>query len=128
MTRIAPGLFIAALLVLACGLPEPDQPPADEKQQQRLTKALESLSTAPDRVRVEVLKTCDKWKHIDHPCDEEQVRTEQLECWLEDGLPYMKRISKRRFRDRARALNILLRQNLCMELRRWRKLKRGPDF
>jgi hypothetical protein len=87
-----------------------------------------TLEAAPERVGDEVLKTCDKWKHIDHACVDEEVRAEQLECWLEEGIPALRHALGRKMGPRARDLKVLLMQNLCMEMRRWRKLKKGPDF
>jgi hypothetical protein len=128
MRRIAPCLSVVALLALACGPSEPDQLAVDEDQQKSAARAMETLSTAPELVRREVLKTCDKWKHIDHPCDEKKVRREQLDCWLEKGYPEMEHTIARKMRPWAQVNRIMLIHNLCMEMRRWRKLKRGPDF
>jgi hypothetical protein len=87
-----------------------------------------TLDATPKPVREEVLKTCDKWRHIDHPCVDEEVRIDQLECWLEEGIPRLQIGLARRIGPRPRDLNILMMQNLCMEQRRWRKIERGPDF
>ena len=75
-----------------------------------------------------MLKACDKWSDIDRPCIDEDVRRDQLECWLEEGMPALQLVLRRRIGPRSRNLNVMLRQKPCMELRRWRKLERGPDF
>jgi hypothetical protein len=79
-------------------------------------------------VRQELLKTCDKWRHLDRPCDEEQVRRDQLRCWKEKGERTLAWVQARGVRPRASYLRTLLEVNVCMELKRWRKLKPGPDF
>jgi hypothetical protein len=128
MTRNASTLLVAALLALACGSSEPERPSAAEEQQALLFRSMTTLEAAPDRVREEVLKSCDKWKHIHHPCVDQDVRTDQLECWLEKGIPALELNLKRRIGPRTRDLNVMREQNLCMERRGWRKLKRGAEF
>jgi len=128
MIRNASALLLAVLLALACGNSEPEEPSAEDKQQARLYKAMITLDAAPRPVREEVLKTCDKWSHFDHPCVDEDVRTDQLECWLEEGIPELQHSLLLRMGPRSRNLKVLLKQNLCMEKRRWKKLKRGPDY
>jgi hypothetical protein len=128
MTRNASFLLLAALLALACGSPEPEEPTVEERRQARLRRSEITLEAAPPRVREEVLKTCDKWRHLDHPCVDEEARTDQLECWLEEGIQSLQHALVLRMGPRARDLKVLLMQNLCMERRRWRKLERGPDF
>ena len=128
MIRNTAALLLVAFLALACGSSEPDKRTVDDKQNTRLNRAMITLDATPKPVREEVLKTCDKWRHIDHPCVDEEVRIDQLECWLEDGIPQLQIGLARRVGPRARNLNILMMQNLCMEKRRWRKLERGPDL
>jgi hypothetical protein len=128
MIRNASALLLAVLLALACGSSEPEKPTAEDERRARHERAMITLEAAPKRIREEVLKTCDKWKHIDHPCVDEEVRAEQLECWLEEGIPTLQHQLGLRRGPRARDLQILMMHNLCMEQRRWRKLKRGPDF
>jgi hypothetical protein len=126
--RNASALLLVVLLALACGSSEPEKQTAIDERQVRHYRALITLEAAPKRVREEVLKTCDKWKHIDHPCVDEEVRAEQLDCWLEEGIPELQHALGFRTGPRARDLKVLLKQNLCMEMRRWRKLEPGPDF
>jgi hypothetical protein len=129
MVRNASALLLVGLLALACSSSEREQQKAEEEEHKaRLWRAEASLDAAPKPVREEVLKTCDKWKHIDHPCVDEEVRKDQLECWLEEGLPALQIGLARRIGPRARNHSVLLRQNLCMEMRRWRKIKPGPDY
>jgi hypothetical protein len=128
MIRNTSALLLVAFLVLACGSSEPEQQTVEDERNALLNRAMITLEAAPKRVREEVLKTCDKWKHIDHPCVDEDVRIDQLECWLEEGIPKLQHALGRRTGPRARDLNVLMMQNLCMEQRRWRKLERGPDF
>jgi hypothetical protein len=116
MARFLPALIAAALCPLACG---PDQGLTAE-QQKIVDKAMKSLENAPERVRAEVLRTCDKWKHIDKECVDQEVQMAQMACWLERGEGTMRVAYKRRIRPRARDHSIMRRQNLCMEKRRWR--------
>jgi hypothetical protein len=126
--RNASAPLLAVLLALACGSSEPEQQTAEDEQRARHYKAIITLEAAPKRVREEVLKTCDKWKHIDHPCVDEEVRADQLDCWLEEGLPTLQHALGLRRGPRSRDLQVLMKHNLCMEQRRWRKLEPGPDF
>ena len=128
MARNIAALLLVALLALACGSSEPEKRTVDDEQSALLNRAMITLDATPKPVREEVLKTCDKWRHIDHPCVDEEVRIDQLECWLEDGIPQLQIGLARRIGPRARNLNVLMMQNLCMEKRRWRKLERGPDL
>jgi hypothetical protein len=123
--------LLAAALLAGCGS---DEPPAQGGQASAphpetfYGAALQRLEKAPALVRQEVLKTCDKWRHLDVPCEEERVRRDQLECFVEKGEPVLEWTAKSRMRPRARAARTLLDVNLCMELRRWRKLRPGPDL
>jgi hypothetical protein len=128
MARNTSALLLVAFLVLACGSSEPEQQAVEDGRNALLNRAMMTLDAAPTPVREEVLKTCDKWKHIDHPCIDEDVRVDQLECWLQDGLPHLQIVLGRRTGPRARNVGVLLRQNLCMEKRRWRKLEKGSDL
>jgi hypothetical protein len=128
MIQDASALLLVGLPALACGSPEPEGPTAEDEQRERLQRAETTLEAAPGPVRDEVLKTCDKWGHSDRPCVDEDVRTDQLECWLEEGLSALQLGLRRRIGPRTRDLNVMRKQDLCMEQRRWRKLERGPDF
>lgn len=128
MTRNTAALLLVAFLALACGSSEREERTVDDERNALLNRAMITLDATPKPVREEVLKTCDKWRHIDHPCVDEEVRVDQLECWLEEGIPQLQISLTRRVGPRARNLNVLMMQNLCMEKRRWRKLERGPDL
>jgi hypothetical protein len=128
MIRNTAALLLVALLALACGSSEPEKQTVDDEQNSLLNRAMITLDATPKPVREQVLKTCDKWKHIDHPCLDEEVRIDQLECWLEDGIPELQIALTQRIGPRARNTKILLKQNLCMERRRWRKIEPGPDL
>ena len=128
MTRSASTILMAALLALACGSSEPEKGTVGEEQEARLNRAMITLEATPGPVREQVLRLCDKWRHLDHPCVDEDVRIDQLECWLEEGIPALQHALARRIGVRARNGSVLLRQNLCMDKRRWRKLEPGPDL
>ena len=128
MIRNASALLLVVLLALACGSSESEKQIAEDERKARHARAMITLEAAPKRVREEVLKTCDKWKHIDHPCVDEEVRADQLDCWLEEGIPKLQHSLGLRRGPRSRDLQVLMIQNLCMEQRRWRKLEPGPDF
>ncbi len=128
MIRNTAALLLVALLALACDSSEPEKQTVDDERNVLLNRAMITLDATPIPVRKEVLKTCNKWRHIDHPCVDEEVRIDQLECWLKEGIPALQHGLGRRIGPRSRDLNVLMRQNLCMEQRRWRKLERGPDF
>jgi hypothetical protein len=126
MTRNASALLLALLLALGCGSSEPERQTVGEEQQALLSRSMTTLEAAPKQVREMVLRTCNKWKHLDHPCVERDVRIDQLECWLEEGLPALQFNLRRRLSPRMRDFNVMLKQNVCMEKRRWRKLEGGP--
>ena len=123
----AAAALAAAAWLLACGSERsPEGPP--ERGAEFFAAALASVEKTPDPLRQELLKTCDKWRHLDRPCDEEQVRRDQLECWVDKGERTLAWVEGRELRPRARYTRTLLDVNVCMELRRWRKIKPGPDF
>jgi hypothetical protein len=131
MSRRALSALLGSFLALACGDPEPAEPgfEVDPQTLALIEKAFANLNKhAPEQVRIEVLRSCDKWRHIDRPCIDEEVRVDQLECWNDVGKRQMTLGAQTRLRPRARDLKTLRHQNLCMEKRRWRKLEPGPDF
>ena len=128
MIRKASTLLLATLLGLGCGSSEPEGPTAEEKQAALLFRSMTTLEAVPDRIRQEVLKTCDKWKRLDRPCVDKEVRVDQLECWLEEGMPWLKIYMARRIGPRSRDLQTLVKQRLCMEKRRWKRIKSGPEI
>jgi len=117
----------AAALLLGCGSERRASVPGD-RGPEFFAAALESVEKTPDLLRQELLKTCDKWRHLDRPCDEEEVRRDALECWVDKGERTFAWIEGREMRPRARTMRTLLDVNVCMELKRWRKLRPGPDL
>lgn len=128
VTRITSALLLVAFLALACGSSEPERRTVGEEQTALLNRAMITLEAAPRPIREQVLKLCDKWRHLDRACVAEEVRIDQLECWMEVGIPALQPALGSRFGPRARNSGVLLRQNVCMERRRWRKIKPGPDL
>ena len=117
--------------MLGCGTAEPESagPAIDPETLARIEEAYEHLNAKAHRLVIrEVLKTCDKWRHIDKPCVDEEVRIAQLECWLEAGAPVGERMWRANRRQWVTNTSIMRMQNLCMANRRWRKVKGGPDF
>jgi hypothetical protein len=119
---------VAAAVLAGCGSEGRESAKPGERGPEFFTSALESLDKAEDLVRQAVLATCDKWQPRDRPCDPEQVRRDQLECWIDKGVPIQKYVEARAWRPRARARRVLLEVNLCMEQRRWRKITPGRDL
>jgi hypothetical protein len=115
------------MLLLGCGSQDP-VPPLGGRGPEFYAAALESLEKTPELMRTELLRTCDKWRHLDRPCDDEEVRMNVLECWVDKGERIFVWVEKRKMRPRAAAMRTLLEVNTCMELRRWRKLASGPDL
>jgi hypothetical protein len=122
----ASGLAAAALL-LGCGSESPSAGPA-ERAPAFFAAALASVEKVPEPLRQELLKTCDKWKHLDRPCDEERVRRDLLACWVDKGERIFAWTEARRLRPRARYQRTLIEVNVCMELKRWRKVQPGPEL
>jgi hypothetical protein len=132
----APAALLAAALLTGCGgeqeaaapAPEGTAPTAAAGSEEFYAQAQQSAEAQDEPLRNELLKTCDKWRHLDRPCDEAQVRRDQLECWVEKGQAALRFAEARQMRPRARYMRSLLEVNLCMELRRWRKIRPGRDF
>jgi hypothetical protein len=121
------GAALVATLLLGCGSEPPASSPG-QRGPEFYASALESLEKTPELVRFEVLKTCNKWRHLDRPCVDEEVRRDMLECWVDKGQAIFVWVESRQLRPRASAMRTLLEVNVCMELKRWRKLKPGPDL
>ena len=117
----------AGALLLACGSEQPASVPG-ERGPEFFVSAQASVEKTPDLLRQELLRTCDKWRHLDRPCVEEEVRRDQLECWVDKGERTFAWVETREMRPRARTMRTLLDMNVCMELKRWRKLRPGPDL
>ena len=98
------------------------------REQATIDEAMASLEEAPKRIRTEVLRTCEKWMHKLRRCEDPAVRLDQMECWLETGLPHLKRALKRNMGQRARDRKTLQHQSLCMDRRGWRHREPTKDF
>lgn len=132
---LAATLGVAAA-ALACGSaePEPQGFEIDPETLARIEAAFQSLQEiGPELAIPEVLRTCDKWRHPDKPCVDEEVRVDALICWEERGEKEArfqrrrKEISHRKAR-RGPALAVLRLVNVCMERRGWVRIEKGPDF
>jgi hypothetical protein len=128
--RLARGIGAAALalglgLALACAREEAPASPADPAESARLEAALQSLEGTTQRVRGEVLRTCDKWRHRDRPCVENEVRRAQLLCWAEEGRPRWEHAQKRGLGPYSGDRAVMRVQNLCMGKQGWRKTQRS---
>ena len=130
MQRAALLAILTCLLCLSCGDSDPagtsfyTRPMDADKR----AAAVETLQAAPERVRQEIYKTCDKWHHLNHACVDADVRNESLRCWRRKGIKEMEHANKIKIRQRAHAMKILRVVNLCLEKEGWRKNKPGPDF
>ena len=130
-----------ALFTLACGPPEPQpgavtaiDPSMSEEElvarfnaelQPLYERAWESLREAPKRVRVDVMRSCNQWRHRDMPCDPWLVRRHQLECWIEDTEAEMRHAYSLKLRQRPTFQKILRRQTVCMGDRGWIKIQQA---
>ena len=123
---VASALAAAALLV-ACG-PEPGAGAPGERGPAFFADALASVEATPDPLRTELLRTCDKWRHLDRPCNDEALRRDLLECWIDHGQGIFAWTEVRKMRPRARAIRTLTEVNVCLEKRRWRKVRPGPEL
>ena len=124
------ALAVAALAVAClpgCGSPREAAEP-EGRGEDFYAAALKSVEATEDPLRQELLRTCDKWRHLDRPCDEEAVRRDLLDCWVDKGQRILVWVEGRQLRPRARASRTLLEVNTCMELKRWRKLQSGPEL
>jgi hypothetical protein len=117
----------AASLLHACG-PEQRAAGPEERGPEFFAAALASVEQTPELLRGELLRTCDKWRHLDHPCDEAEVRRDALECWVDKGQATFKWVEGLKLRPRATTMRTLLDVNVCMELKRWRKVRPGPEL
>jgi hypothetical protein len=108
----------------SCG----DDDPPQTQDDAAAVAALADLDRITERVREQVLRTCDKWKHLDGPCDEAKLRSEALECWMKKGRPAYDVGLNVRVGRRSRDHMALRAQYLCLEKRRWRRLKRSFEF
>ena len=120
----------AVALLLGCGsepgpAAAPEAAPAADPSLDAAQARIEAL---PDPLRQELLRTCDKWRHLDRPCDEERVRRDVLECWVEKGERIYTWAEGRGTLPRATYLRTLTEMNLCMELARWRKVSPLPEL
>ena len=123
-TRSRPLLTVLLLLFLACtalGCRTEEEKAADAFE----AKVMATLDNTPDHLRVEVLRTCDKWRRTDESqaCTEAEARRDQFECWLERGYPKLEHGYKYKLRQRTRDSTTLLKLDHCLELRGWRLIK-----
>jgi hypothetical protein len=127
-SQVLAGTALAAALCLpGCGSePGPAGPP--ERGSEFFAAALASVEKTPEPLRVELLKTCDKYRQRDRPCDEERLRRDLLECWSDKGERIFAWVEGRPMGPRAKYLRTLLEVNMCMEYKGWRKIQRGPEF
>ncbi len=119
--------FAVAALLQGCGSEQRAADPAD-RGPEFFADALASVEQTPELLRGELLRTCDKWRHLDRPCDEQEVRRDVLECWVDKGQGTFAWVEGQKLRPRARTMRTLLDVNVCMELKRWRKVQPGPDL
>lgn len=122
MRRAARWIPALVLTLVACseGL--------SSAERNTIAKAMKTVEEAPERIRTEVLRTCDKWMHLRRACKDPIVRLNQMECWLEMGLPNLKSALKRDLRNRARDQKVLQHQSFCMERRGWRFRSKTADY
>ena len=112
---------------LACGSGS-DEPPVDPEESARLDRALRTLETvSSERVRREVLRTCEKWHLPERPCIENAIRRDQLSCWLEAGFTRWQGAQKRGMGPWGGDKATMNSQNVCLQRRGWRKVKK-TDF
>lgn len=117
----------AALLALACG--GADRFEIDPERLARVETAFEDLNAnASAKVRELVLQTCDAWYHIDKPCVDEEVRVDQLECWLEGGKAGLAAAEKLGMGPWSRDAKIMRKQTTCMWQKRWRRYEKGTGL
>lgn len=121
------SLLAAPALLLACG-PEERPGSPDGRGAAFFADALASVEATPDPLRSELLRTCDKWRHLDRPCDDEALRRDLLECWVDRGQGIFAWTEVRKMRPRARAMRTLIEVNVCLEQRRWRKIRPGSEL
>ncbi len=121
----AAGLLLPTLLALSCGGEHDPGGRMDPEEEARLERAMTTLQTTTHRVRGEVLRTCDKWRHLDRPCVENEIRKEQLDCWLSEGLKRWESAQRQGMGPFGGDRAVMRVQNLCLEKRRWRKIERS---
>lgn len=112
------------MLGLSCGQGA-DAPRLDPEESARLDAALASLDEASDRVRREVLRTCDKWKHKDRPCTENLIRQEQLECWVESGRLGWATAERKGLGPYSGDRRTMGAQNFCLRRRGWTMVEKS---
>jgi len=116
---LLPLLLLISLLLAGCQSEE-------EKVQSDLeAKVMATLENTPEHLAVEVLRTCDKWRRVDpgRECIEAEARRDQFHCWLARGYPKLEHGYQYKLRQRTRDHTTLLKQDHCMELRRWKLIE-----
>jgi hypothetical protein len=125
MTRPQP-IAAATLLVLALACGQGDElAKLSPEEAARLDASLASLDDASERVRQEVLRTCDKWKRKDRPCSENLIRREQLECWVESGRMGWATAKRKRLGPYSGDRRAMAAQNICLSNRGWMKIEQS---
>lgn len=120
------GLILS--VSLACGS-DSDEPLVDAEESARLDRALRTLETvSSERVRKEVLRTCDKWHIPERPCVENAIRKDQLSCWLEAGFKRWQGAQKRGMGPWGGDKITMNAQNVCIQKLGWRKTARDSGF
>lgn len=119
-------IAVASLLVLAlaCGQ-EGGSPKLDPEESAALDAALASLEGTSERVHQEVLRTCDKWKRKDRPCSENQIRKEQLECWVESGRIGWATAKRKNLGPYSGDRRVMGAQNVCLRRRGWMMVEKS---
>jgi hypothetical protein len=104
----------ALLLTAGC------DPTASRQAETRRKMAEATLAEASEEIQERVGQTCDRWRDTAGECDSDRAYEDVLECWLEKGLPSLKKALDHGMRQRARNRRTVLHHSLCMERRGWR--------
>jgi hypothetical protein len=129
MKRVGSLLPVLLLLLLLAACREDSgEPVVDAEESARLDRALATLDSTSERVRREVLRTCDKWHQPGHSCVENAIRRDQLDCWLEAGLRRWQFAQKKNMGPFGGDRVTMIAQNACLQKRRWRKVHREDQF
>ncbi len=120
---LAAAALAAAPCLVGCGSEHRSADPTS-RGPEFFAAALASVEKTPEPLRGELLRTCDKYRHRDRPCDEELARRDLLECWSDKGEYTFTWGERRKVAPRALHLRTLRKMNVCMERKGWRS---GPE-